>query len=256
MNSLGVIHGRVERGDELFGDVQFVASRAAYAASAAGRRAAHRWSRARQAGEHAEQRQWKPGREQRIDDASGRRQQRPAFASDFAASERQARAVRRTAARPRGGELVARPRADRASRRCQAGCPVGGANLGGQSGRSARRPALVTPLLNRSTQIQPPGKTWCRAAASGGYGGAVGRRRDQFPGVDVFEVCVQALRGRQPAQRARCRAQSRWSGTRGPAGVDDERRPRRQPTGLAACLRSHGCARVHRRTEFDCVSSR
>src|SRR6266404_5111038 len=32
-------------------------------------------------------------------------------------------------------------------------------------------PALVTPLLNLSTQIQPPSKMWCTAASSTGYGG-------------------------------------------------------------------------------------
>jgi len=35
----------------------------------------------------------------------------------------------------------------------------------------AAMPALVRPLLNRSTQIHPPSKMWCIAASSGGYGG-------------------------------------------------------------------------------------
>src|SRR5262245_35916018 len=36
------------------------------------------------------------------------------------------------------------------------------------TGSVSAAPALVTPLLNRSIQIQPPGKTWCSAAESTG----------------------------------------------------------------------------------------
>src|SRR4029453_13284210 len=35
----------------------------------------------------------------------------------------------------------------------------------------ATTPALVTPLLKRNSQIQPPSKTWCIAAYSGGKAG-------------------------------------------------------------------------------------
>ena len=46
-----------------------------------------------------------------------------------------------------------------------------GSIMGGWSRfATSAKPALVTPLLKRSTHIHPPSKVWCRAASSGGKG--------------------------------------------------------------------------------------
>ena len=54
----------------------------------------------------------------------------------------------------------------------------------------ATTPALVMPLLNLRTQIQPPSKTWCTAACSWGYGGVSGANR--VPSVPTFLKCAKS----------------------------------------------------------------
>ena len=80
------------------------------------------------------------------------------------------------------------------------------------------------PLLKRSTQIQPPGNTWCSAASSIGYGGVPtgGRSRSQrsTPSKCVKSPCVggSQRRGASARPSARCR------NPRGPLASIDEAR--------------------------------
>ncbi len=86
-------------------------------------------------------------------------------------------------------------------------------------------PALVTPLAKRRIQIQPPGKTWCTAASSIGYGGVAVRRVEGIPPLDAGEVPVEPLRPRQPAHRRLGQAERLGQEPARPAGVDQEPGP-------------------------------
>ena len=65
----------------------------------------------------------------------------------------------------------------------------------------AATPALVMPLSKRSTQIQPPSKTWCMAASSGGIRRCPLRRVQVRPAAHAGEVREQRLASAAASER-------------------------------------------------------
>ena len=65
----------------------------------------------------------------------------------------------------RAAELI-RDRRQRREQAIPGRRAVGARRSPRRRGSVSAAPALVMPLLNRSTQIQPPGNTWCTAASS------------------------------------------------------------------------------------------
>ena len=87
-------------------------------------------------------------------------------------------------------------------------------------------PALVTPLLNCRTQIQPPSNTWCTAASSTGYGGfsSLLPSACRVEPSDSREVAVKRLGARKIGQRKFLQLESAMQKAARARCVDEELR--------------------------------
>ncbi len=158
LKSARIGHVRVERGDELFGHVEFVRGDARVRAQAPprarGRRSFLRGSRgaARSRGASAGSRSRAADRSRRLLTAAA-----PISVPRPAAAEGQSRRVDERQHRPRAAKLFLHRRQHREQplpRRRAVSAAIAAA-----TGSVSAAPALVTPLLKRSIQIQPPGNT-------------------------------------------------------------------------------------------------
>ena len=99
----------------------------------------------------------------------------------------------------------------------------------------AATPALVRPLLNLRIQIQPPGKTWCTAASSTGYGGISGppgipiSSSRRTPSKCVKRPCVGGRNGSDAAHAQRIVKRAASS-----RGVHEESGAKRDPLSAPA----------------------
>jgi hypothetical protein len=110
-------------------------------------------------------------------------------------------------------------------------------------------PALVTPLPKRNTHIHPPSNTWCRAAASSGYGGVlavrIGELRHRVAAGHAGEVAVERLRGREAAE-AEAGLVADHAAHEAPRSGGVHQGARRQMHARAAPLPGHGNRRAGR----------
>ena len=148
----------VQRGDQLLGRVQFelrdlrISPESRFALGPF-----RRVFQQLQQPPNAEQRQRKSGREQRVDHSRRGRQHRPFVAPHHTGTKCHARRVHERMHDPSVAELVPHRRQGR--QQPLPGCRPSPARTACATGSVSAAPALVIPLLNRSTQIHPPGKT-------------------------------------------------------------------------------------------------
>ena len=236
-------HACVERADELFGDVEFPLGRLGISlqgglALGAGTSGLEDFEQSRQ----AKQRQREPGREQRVDDSGGRREQGPLRPDDLVAPECDARRVDERERGAGRAELIANRR--QALEQAIPGWrALGSSKVGRESIRERGAGARDSVV-----EAQHPDPAAWKHVVKRGRVRRVWRRtvrgRDAGPEIHALKVREEALCRWQPSQRrvasAECRCQkSTWA-----AGIDDEPGLDFDRLPLARACERHSTGRV------------
>jgi hypothetical protein len=237
-----IVHRRIERGHELFGDVEFSERgqlvRPQRRVPLGPRRCALEHVDEAQ---DPQQRQWKAGREQRIDHAGCRRQKRPIRSRRFRAAKGEPRRVHHRQHGPRRAELIG-DRRQRGQQPVPRSCRVAGAQRRrgriGQ-GRSRARYAVVEPQDPYPTA----GKYVMYRRIVNGIGRPFRRRANAVPAFDIGEVRIDALRRRQPALRHLAESEEAVEETTRSAGINHELRGDTNGTAFAVALERRATAR-------------